>query len=97
MSSIRLEVKLERARHHLDDLHEEVQALHRGARQALRDRVDPATGELVVYLDGLPPIDPRLCAIAGDAIHNMRAALDHLACALVRASGNEPTDQTSFR
>jgi hypothetical protein len=34
--------------------------------------------------------------LAGDAMHNTRTALDHLACACVRASGKEPTDQTAF-
>ena len=41
-----------------------------------------------------PP--PRLGLIAGDAMHNVRAALDHLAARLVLANGCEITRRTQF-
>jgi hypothetical protein len=41
-----------------------------------------------------PPLEWGL--IAGDAIHNMRSALDHLACVLVGENGGEITRSTSF-
>jgi hypothetical protein len=34
--------------------------------------------------------------IAGDAAHNLRSALDHLACALARRAGNDPGTSTYF-
>jgi hypothetical protein len=34
--------------------------------------------------------------IVGDAVHNMRSALDHLACRLVELEGNEPTNSNAF-
>lgn len=34
--------------------------------------------------------------LAGDAVHNTRSALDHLASRLVELEGNEPTDRTAF-
>jgi hypothetical protein len=41
-----------------------------------------------------PPLD--LSVRAGDVIHQMRSALDHIACELVRASGATPSRGTSF-
>lgn len=35
-----------------------------------------------------PPL--RIALLVGDAVHNMRSTLDHLACALVLAKGNKP-------
>jgi hypothetical protein len=34
--------------------------------------------------------------LAGDTVHNLRAALDHLIWALVRVAGNEPSFRTQF-
>jgi hypothetical protein len=41
-------------------------------------------------------IPDRLPAILGDAVHNLRSALDHLAWALVEANGNTPNHRTQF-
>jgi hypothetical protein len=51
----------------------------------------------VATVRSIPPFDgTELSLVAGDFVHNLRTALDHLACACVRASGNEPTDQNAF-
>jgi hypothetical protein len=50
----------------------------------------------VYRADHPPPPDPVWGAVAGDAIHNLRSALDHLAHQLVRLCDNEPTTSTSF-
>ena len=42
------------------------------------------------------PQDPTWSAIIGDCVHNLRAALDHLAWQLVLASGNRPDLTTQF-
>jgi hypothetical protein len=44
----------------------------------------------------LEDVDPKVALIAGDIIHNLRSALDHLACHLVEAAGNDITDKTCF-
>ena len=41
-----------------------------------------------------PPVE--LALIAGDAIHNLRSCLDHLACQLVLVAGNRPSSKTAF-
>jgi hypothetical protein len=40
--------------------------------------------------------DINVVAAAGDAIHNLRSALDHLACQLVLAAGNSPGTECGF-
>lgn len=42
------------------------------------------------------PPDPSWPLLVGDALHNMRTALDYLAWECVRAAGNEPDRHTSF-
>jgi hypothetical protein len=91
-----IEVKLNRAKSHLTELEHDLRSLESACRHAVRQRRDSATDEVVLYLDGLPEIDPRLSAILGDAVHNLRSVLDHLADALVRRYGGTPNDRTQF-
>jgi hypothetical protein len=50
----------------------------------------------VYRADHPPAADPLWGAIAGDAIHNLRTALDHLAHQLVLLSGGQPSGSTAF-
>jgi len=59
------------------------------------DRATEATRERSASIgDGVPPED--LALIAGDAIHNLRSALDHIAWELVAAGSSEPNHRTQF-
>src|SRR4051812_14647950 len=60
---------------------------------------DPKTGDLVHYMEVRPHADEGLRdlgLIAGDAVHNLRSALDLLAWQLVEAGGGTPGRGTSF-
>jgi hypothetical protein len=61
-------------------------------------RVDPETesGEPIVHTLKADAIPLSLMAIVGDAVHNLRSALDHIACALVWDTGSEPLKQVEF-
>jgi len=48
----------------------------------------------VAVVKKLPPV--RWAALAGDVIHNLRSALDHIAWQLVQANGNQPRKSTEF-
>jgi hypothetical protein len=90
-----VELKLARAEHHLDEIAAIVDVVLRG----YADAVTPGTragGRIPYYLEGAPPIPPELPALFGDALHNMRSALDHLAWQLVLRNGGVPTETTSF-
>jgi hypothetical protein len=90
-----IRAKIQRAEKHISDLNVEVSAfLATNPYSAIRHD-DPKTGNYELRLwtrDCLP----QLLTILGDAIHNLRSALDHLACELVRANGGTVTDQTAF-
>jgi hypothetical protein len=45
---------------------------------------------------GSIPVNDQWSAFVGDCAHNLRSALDHLACQLVIANGHSPTSRTSF-
>jgi hypothetical protein len=86
---------LERAKHHLDDLH--IQMLEWGSGEALNipppigKRYDPDEGCFVYYATEVDT-PPGWSVVAGDAIQNLRASLDHLAWLLsdYGAHTNEP-------
>jgi hypothetical protein len=91
-------VKINRAKFHLEAFHDAM--LDSGAEDisrfiTVKIRKD---GRTHVYRVNHPSaVDPRLSAIVGDCIHNLRSALDHLACALVLARfGHQPNWRTQF-
>lgn len=44
----------------------------------------------------LEPIDPEWPLLVGDFVYDMRASLDYLITALIRSTGNEETETSSF-
>jgi hypothetical protein len=91
-----IRAKLARALEHLliadDQLHE---YLDKDPFHLLR--YDDETTRTMVYVfrvDPQPPIE--LAVTIGDALHQMRSAVDHIAYGLVLAAGNEPTYKTTF-
>lgn len=85
-------LKVERADHHILQLEaifrasvgEHMERVRRG-----RNKRVPAWG----YGSSLPRHTPTLI---GDAVHNLRAALDHAWCELIQANGQTPGSQSYF-
>ena len=76
-------LKVERARQHLETLRHETRVFTEGEPYRFVTERDPDTGDHVVRLRvSQPDIPLRLGLIAGDAVHNLRSALDHLAVQL---------------
>jgi len=94
LSEIRL--KIERANRHIDDLAAVCKSFLDSTPYALGRETDSATGYYHFNITGVQAPPPEVGLIAGDAIHNLRSALDHLACHLVIANGNAPSRQTCF-
>lgn len=57
---------------------------------------DGQTWNALVCTEILQPPPVELGLIAGDSIHNLRTALDHLVCALIRANGKQPKRANQF-
>jgi hypothetical protein len=91
-----VQIKMDRAQAHAHELDKAFWgAFPRGACKTTVEVHDE--GRRHVYLADHPPApDPVWGAIAGDAIHNLRSALDHLAYQLVLLSGGQPTNSTAF-
>lgn len=47
-------------------------------------------------VEDVAEVDPVISLMIGDAVHNLRSSLDHLAVALVRDAGAVPTKSTYF-
>lgn len=79
--------KLSRARKHADDLSREIQDFW-GAEPCHLEPVDGGPANLMrVRVRHLSPLPATISMTAGDAAHNVRAALDHFAWAAVSPSG----------
>jgi hypothetical protein len=93
------DVKLARAREHADALKRETEA-HIGKQQATHavrfSEVDPQTGWCSITLVPQKIEEPRLSAILGDLIHNLRSTLDYVTTVLVTASGATLTTAHQF-
>jgi hypothetical protein len=77
--------KIKRAKKHVVDLKVELTAFKNAAPYAVGIENDPQTGELVYNVTKATPVPVCIPILAGDAIQNLRCALDHLAYQLVCA------------
>lgn len=87
--------KLERAREHLAD----VISLWRKYCETLPfadGQSFNSDGVEVIWISVSQPPPRQIGVVVGDAVHNLRSALDCLACDLVRANGLQPKPNTGF-
>jgi hypothetical protein len=82
-----IRAKLDRADAHLQDLRSQVGPFLGGPTHDFRGEIDAHAGKFAGYLvvHQEPPIEWSI--IVGDFVHNLRSALDHLACLLVPKPG----------
>lgn len=88
--------KINRANEHINDLATACKTFIDSTPFVLDRVTDPSTGYYHFKLTNIQPPPPEISLITGDAIHNLRSALDHLACELVLANGQTPLRQTCF-
>lgn len=81
-----IKAKIKRANEHVRNLASEIQSWNTPDRYAFGPDDDPKTGDEVfrIYGNDLTP-PPIISVIAGEIIHDLRSALDHLAWQLVDA------------
>jgi hypothetical protein len=83
-------LKVERAKHHFQDLKSELAPYtHNASYELIAANASPkckehdgACWDYILRMDS-GPVDPRIALIAGDTLANLRSALDHIASALV--------------
>lgn len=92
-------LKIEQAKTHLTNLSAASDRFIQSQPFAVDRKPNPESGYEDFYLYFMSRIEPvpgEISLLAGDAIHNVRSALDHLACQLVIANGNTISDRTAF-
>jgi hypothetical protein len=88
--------KLDRARFHLSEVEGLAAPLVGACRGAVVGDDERDGREYAFWVTEVPPIDPVIGLVVGDAVHNLRSSLDHLACELVIAGGGTPSEHTAF-
>lgn len=74
-----IQVKIERAKKHIDDLNAELRAFFAKHPYEVVSKKSSESGKLRYYLSRMAPVPLSLAVFTGDAIQNLRTALDHLA------------------
>jgi hypothetical protein len=92
-----LRVKIERAKHHLRELETELLASKGQSKYVGLTDEDPDSGERTQYHRLLPIYTFNTLACAGDIVHALRSALDHLVYQLSIAGCDQvPSRQVEF-
>jgi hypothetical protein len=92
----KIELKIERAKQHIRDLDAAVRGFVESKPYALGAKAKPEIHHTALYVSRVDPIPSTMGLIVGDAIHNLRSSLDHLAWQLVEAGGGSPDVNTMF-
>jgi hypothetical protein len=94
LAGVRL--KIDRAKKHFADLDAAIRAFESRKPYGFVMEIDPHFGYEIYRFSEREAIPNEWAAIAGDCIHNLRSALDHLAVALVLHNSGTPTNYTAF-
>lgn len=82
--------KIERAKKHIGDLDNERASFLALNPYLVTPEYYAEYNATAYFLDECPPIPNSIALMAGDAIHNLRSALDHLFFQLIEANGKTP-------
>jgi hypothetical protein len=88
--------KVERANHHIRDLVTAVGEFRRVNPDVFIHEHDAKSKEWVIRANIRRQPNSRVSTALGDAVHNLRSALDILACQFVETAGNPVTKHTGF-
>jgi len=69
-------LKVERAKQHISDLHNQLVAFSNSDFYSIRVQIDEKTGQNILKFEIIKPIPEDTALIVGDAIHNLKSALD---------------------
>jgi hypothetical protein len=88
--------KLARADTHIRDLETILGPItERANKSVVRDpNTEPA--DALYHVADIPELEPEIATIIGDAVYNMRSALDHFAWQLVILDGQEPLVKETY-
>ena len=73
-----IQAEIARANDHIGDLKSRIDAFNSQNPYAVVTERQPNTGDKVFRVKIVQPVPDALCCIIGDAVHNLRSAIDHL-------------------
>src|SRR6266702_6379559 len=76
-------LKIERAKEHINDLNSRAQLFADTHPHTINLETDLDTGDKLLSIAPAEPFPDQLVCILGDALHNLRSALDHAWCSMV--------------
>ena len=89
-------LRIDRANRHIRDLKSAMEAYCQSDFCNIGVDAEAKEGVSIVRLELTRELPGDIPLMLGDAIHNLRAALDFLACDIVRSGGKQPTRYTRF-
>jgi hypothetical protein len=89
-------LKIKRANQHIDELNRIFADFLKSDFCGFRIEKEPDTGQNVVKFKQTKSMPCEVPLIIGDAIHNLRSALDLMACEIVALAGGTPDTWTHF-
>jgi hypothetical protein len=89
-------LRINRANHHIRDLKAALESYCKNDFCRIGVDTESKQGVCVVRLERTRELPGEIPLILADAIHNLRASLDFLACDIVRSGGKQPTRYTRF-
>jgi hypothetical protein len=89
-------LKINRARKHIDELEDLRTQFLGSSYHSVFVETDPQTGQSVLSVAVVGHLPDDTAVIIGDAIHNLRSALDHMAYQLVSEAGVTPSRTLAF-
>jgi hypothetical protein len=91
-----IRAKVERAKQHLRDLEVAHDRFFNSNPYRIEREYDSQTGHNIYRVFDIQTPPAEIGLLAGDVIHNLRSALDHLAYQLVQVNGATHSKQTAF-
>ena len=92
-----IKVKINRGRKHIADASDFIDLYLSRNPFSVSTRRDPQTHRLIYFVNNVDQPDPQLAGIVGDALHNLRSSLDHIAYRLVEnGTGMPPSRHIYF-
>jgi hypothetical protein len=88
--------KMQRAYEHLKELDRQVRAYKATCPYSVAKKLNADKTSYIYRIEPGSLPDPRIATILGDAIHNMRSSLDHLAWQLALLNTATPYHRTEF-
>lgn len=91
-----IKVKIDRGRKHIADASGFIDSYLSRNPFSVSTRRDPQTRRLIYFVNNVDQPDPQLAEIVGDALHNLRSSLDHIAYRLVENGSGQPPSRRIY-